>query len=106
MGRTVDDKLFNSFTKTDWEYYDAMIYQDEQEIENQAMRAIEYMALFSNPERLKKWNEIRNSDSSINNREIRDGSVVSSGANDEEFAKFVAQKFMTEDGKVPDFRKR
>ena len=70
------------------------------------MRAVEYMALFSNPDRLKRWNEIRDRDTSINNGEIRDGSVVSSNASDKQFADFIAQKFGSSDDKVPDFRKR
>lgn len=100
--------MFNSFTVMDWEYYSAMIKEDERELEKRIMDAVEYMALFTNPERLKKWDDIKkgNNSSSTNNGEIVDGSVVSSGASDEQFAQFVAQKFMTEDGKVPDFRKR
>jgi len=101
----VDDKLFNSFTRTDWEYYDAMIYQDEQELDKRIMEGIEYMALFVSPERLQKWHEIREGEPEpTNNQEIGDGSVVSSDMNNEQFASFIAS--MSPDGVKPKFRKR
>lgn len=43
----------------EWDYYDAMVAQDEKELQERIVDAIEYLALFINPEGVKKISSLR-----------------------------------------------
>jgi hypothetical protein len=87
----------------EWDYYDALVARDIEDKNKKTIDALEYLALFINPDGLKKVREMREreSNTSTNNQEITDGSVIVSHLDDDAFAKFIAEN--SEDGRVPVF---
>ena len=96
----MDDRLFNSFTVTDWEYYSAMLSQDEKELDDKIINAVEYMAMFVSPENLQNWRDSQDSEdlASANKSENGDGKKFS----DDEFAQWIAS--WTDNSEGPKFK--
>ena len=96
--------MFDSFSKFHWEYYEAMILEDERELHRNIKSHIEYLAMFVNPSAMKKILESRNSKEQLNanNSGISDGSQISSG-DDKKFAE-IAAKILGKEAK-PSFAK-
>jgi hypothetical protein len=85
----------------EWEYYDALVAQDIQRENDRIIEGLEYLALYINPEGLKKVREARERASSTNSYEITNGAIISSTMDDDTFAQFLAEN--SEDGRTPVF---
>ena len=105
--KPIDDDWFNSLSKLELSYYDAMIKQDEEEEANRLLEAIEYMAIYVNPDAVQRVRELRATESeaigvSTNNLDFEGSGTISYSTSDEQFALLLADN--SEDGRAPVFR--
>lgn len=80
-----------------------MIDKDEREEAERLYDLAEYIALFINPSAVSEIQKARKDPNAINNSKNTDGSVISTGLDNEDFAKFVASKFSSDEVK-PEFK--
>lgn len=96
----MNDPLFNHFTATEWRYYSVQLALDEEEEFEKQRGLIEYLAMFSNPDgvrRVRTQRAQREVEESLNGDNKPENSF-----DDEQFARFIGKD--KED--LPKFRPR